>query len=353
MPSAHAMAIDPKKFRRPRGPGPTEHLYLANCGLGCGDTYEAVLETLGTLAGDAEAVVEIHLGEAGISYASFADAGTAERVRSELAASPWVAKFAESDTPHEAPIPMSVASTAHVEVPGLELFPDFVGEEEALELLAAVDARPWDTSIRRRVQHYGRAFDYARLRLAEDRCVEELPDFCTDLVHRIADSGVVPCRPDQLTVNEYQPGTGIAFHVDAHSAFEDGIVAITLGAGIVMELRRLGDGCKASVGRYHRGDPPPDTATVLQKNVWLPPNSMLVLRGEARYVWQHGIAWRKTDCLAEGEVVPRRRRVSLTLRAARGRPCGCAWPASCDSQNPEAHGLPTRVRSMEANSNAG
>ena len=43
---------------------------------------------------------------------------------------------------------------------------------------------------------------------------------------------------DQLTVNEYQPGIGISSHVDAHSAFEDGIAAVTLGAGVVMEFRK-------------------------------------------------------------------------------------------------------------------
>ena len=31
----------------------------------------------------------------------------------------------------------------------------------------------------------------------------------------------------------YEPGIGIAFHVDAHSAFEEGIAAVTLGSGIV------------------------------------------------------------------------------------------------------------------------
>lgn len=32
--------------------------------------------------------------------------------------------------------------------------------------------------------------------------------------------------------SRYEPGIGIAFHVDAHSAFDEGIAAITLGSGI-------------------------------------------------------------------------------------------------------------------------
>ena len=43
---------------------------------------------------------------------------------------------------------------------------------------------------------------------------------------------------DNLTVNEYLPGAGIANHVDTHSAFEDGICALTLGDGCAMRLQR-------------------------------------------------------------------------------------------------------------------
>lgn len=31
----------------------------------------------------------------------------------------------------------------------------------------------------------------------------------------------------------------------------------------------------------------------------------LIITGEARYAWLHGIAWRKTDCLEEGTMVER------------------------------------------------
>ena len=41
--------------------------------------------------------------------------------------------------------------------------------------------------------------------------------------------------PQHLTSHgkRYEPGIGIAFHVDAYSAFEEGIAAVTLGSGIV------------------------------------------------------------------------------------------------------------------------
>ena len=47
--------------------------------------------------------------------------------------------------------------------------------------------------------------------------------------------------------------------------------------------------------------------------VWLPPRSLLVLRGEARYEWSHGIAPRKLDRVG-GQLTRRGTRVSLTFR---------------------------------------
>ncbi len=34
--------------------------------------------------------------------------------------------------------------------------------------------------------------------------------------------------PNQLTINEYIPGQGIAPHIDTHSAFEGAIVSLSL-----------------------------------------------------------------------------------------------------------------------------
>merc|ERR1712176_947260 len=96
------------------------------------------------------------------------------------------------------------------------------------------------------------------------------------------------------------------------------------------------NGGKISVGKHHRLAPPIKDASstpVVQKHVWLPANSLLLLRGEARYAWQHGIVARTTDCISEGEIVPRGRRVSLTFRTARSQPCNCKWPLLCNSQN--------------------
>lgn len=43
------------------------------------------------------------------------------------------------------------------------------------------------------------------------------------------------------------------------------------------------------------------------------PKSLVVLKDEARYLWTHGIAKRKTD-IWNGEKIARGRRISLTFR---------------------------------------
>lgn len=48
-------------------------------------------------------------------------------------------------------------------------------------------------------------------------------------------------------------------------------------------------------------------------SILLEPNSILVMSGEARYQWKHGIAKRKKDRY-QGVILKRSRRVSFTFR---------------------------------------
>ncbi len=47
--------------------------------------------------------------------------------------------------------------------------------------------------------------------------------------------------------------------------------------------------------------------------ILLEPRSVLVLCGEARYEWMHGIAKRQQDSV-NGTIIPRERRLSITFR---------------------------------------
>jgi len=97
--------------------------------------------------------------------------------------------------------------------------------------------------------------------------------------------------PDQAIVNEYAPGQGIASHIDCVPCFDDVVISLSLAAPVVMDLK--------------------------QKEQLVPillePRSLLVLRGEARYHWTHGIAKRHQDSI-NGSVIARERRLSVTFR---------------------------------------
>ena len=92
------------------------------------------------------------------------------------------------------------------------------------------------------------------------------------------DSGSAP-RARQAIINLYRPGEGIVPHVDLLNRFGDGIVGVSLGGGVAMGFARTGGGKECEV--------------------WLPPRSVIVLSGEARYEWTHGIVSRGRDRVEE------------------------------------------------------
>uniref|UniRef100_A0A8C6TZC9 AlkB homolog 8, tRNA methyltransferase n=1 Tax=Neogobius melanostomus TaxID=47308 RepID=A0A8C6TZC9_9GOBI len=226
---------------------------------------------------------------------------------------------------------------------GLTIVEDFVSVEEEALLLTSIE---WpsicdqDTAQKtlkhRRVKHYGYEFRYDNNNVDKDKPLPTgLPGECTPVLERCLKNGYVSKMPDQLTVNQYESGQGIPPHVDTHSAFEDPILSLSLGAQTVMEFRH------------------PDGRLVA---VVLPTRSLLVMKGESRYLWTHGITPRKFDMIpaADSEypiravsnavtqssltLSKRGTRTSFTFRKIRHGPCCCAFPSACDSQG--AHSAP-------------
>jgi alkylated DNA repair dioxygenase AlkB len=188
---------------------------------------------------------------------------------------------------------VTVTTTAVSALPGLHYCPAYLPETDQQDVLAIIDRQPWSTELRRRVQHYGWRYDYRRHAIDRSLFLGPLPDWAARLVQRLSRDGVAPSVPDQVIVNEYEPGQGIASHVDCIPCFGDTIVSLSLGSPCVMEFTRLRSR---------------ETVPLL-----LAPGSLLVLQGEARYGWKHGIPARKTD-RHYGRAIHRRRRVSLTFR---------------------------------------
>ena len=67
---------------------------------------------------------------------------------------------------------------------------------------------------------------------------EPIPDFLkavTERMNKLFEKTQGPF--DQLTVNDYSPGDGIAPHFDVHSPFEETFVALSLGSGLAMQFK--------------------------------------------------------------------------------------------------------------------
>jgi len=176
---------------------------------------------------------------------------------------------------------------------GLSYVPDYQTSEQAQALVSELDRQVWRCDLKRRVQHYGYRYDYKARRARQQDFLGPLPDWLLEIASKLHSDGHFSNLPDQVIINEYLPGQGIAAHVDCVPCFGGKIGSISLLSGCVMRFAQVGS--KRIVDQY------------------LEPQSLVLMQGASRYDWTHGIAARKSDVVG-GQRVPRGRRVSLTFR---------------------------------------
>jgi alkylated DNA repair dioxygenase AlkB len=176
---------------------------------------------------------------------------------------------------------------------GLTYLPDFLTPEAANSLVSAIDALPWETNLSRRTQQYG--YTYAHKSAALDPTyLGEFPTFLQAIAEQLCRGNFFAKTPNQVIINEYEPGQGIGKHIDATVYFGPVIASLSLLAPVEMQFQR-------------------EQPNTEQSTIWLEPGSLLLLSGEARNTWKHGIAARQTD-KREGITIPRKRRISVTFR---------------------------------------
>jgi alkylated DNA repair dioxygenase AlkB len=160
---------------------------------------------------------------------------------------------------------------------GLRYEEAFLSRAEEAALVAQVEQLPLapmkyqQYTALRRVVSYGGQYDFSAQKLEESA---PIPAWLDPLRARAAAwIGIEPAQFTQALVAEYRPGTPLGWHRDVPD-FED-IVGISLLNEAVMRFRPY----------------PPDApkrADVVK--LTLAPRSIYLLRGTARWGWQHSVA---------------------------------------------------------------
>ena len=146
----------------------------------------------------------------------------------------------------------------------------------------------------RKVQHYGYSYNY-RTSNVFNKC-DDIPDSLIpirDLLENIC--RIKKLIPDNYTfnqciVNRYMPGQSIGKHID------------TTNYGSVIGCYTANSGCYMIFTRNEE--------TV---KIYVKPNSLYIMSGEARYKWYHQMLNVKTDTV-RGKKIDRKTRISLTFR---------------------------------------
>jgi alkylated DNA repair dioxygenase AlkB len=181
-------------------------------------------------------------------------------------------------------------------IKGLFIEKQFLHIRGQEELVAFIDSSAWSNELKRRVQHFGYYYNYKIRRISSNMEIAPIPEWGRTLIQKIYTSGVATLKFNQLIINEYLPGQGIAPHIDCIPCFDNEIVSISLGSSCLMTFSN-----KKQEEKF---------------DVMLEPGDLLLIKDEARYQWHHQIKPRKIDTWKGIDII-RERRLSLTFRKVR------------------------------------
>ena len=228
--------------------------------------------------------------------------------------------------PRQAPI-ICKRSSHHVDaaaqISGLSVIPDFISERLEDFLLVFLENQSWRTDLARRTMHFGGTYCLMpdpKQEVSEPQQKPEIvaappipPEFDA-LMQLFFKQGIYDSlRPPQYCiVNEYKAAHGISAHVE-NFTFGEPVCSLTLHDGDHMRFHELE---MAHDGSVRSGKSRLAKRTGRRVDVWLPPRSLAVLRGDARYKWQHEIVRSRTGRMAS-RPGKEWKRTSLTFRVKR------------------------------------
>ena len=172
------------------------------------------------------------------------------------------------------------------EVPGLYYIENVIEANDDAAIMEELDKHQWKAVPRgkRLVQHYGYEYGYAstKVKSITQKIPETLQIQKQKLTAVCQDWGLISDKDEfnQCIVNKYEVGEKIGAHIDS-LAFGRVVGCFTLKGGATMRFKR----------DDHRFD------------IYVEPNSLYIMSGDARYKWTHEMLPNKSKL-----------RVSLTYR---------------------------------------
>ena len=200
-------------------------------------------------------------------------------------------------------------------VPGLTLHNNFITPSEEQTILAFLNDPSkceWRTDLSRRTMHFGGTYCLMPPNASSQPAKPQIlqappmpPEFAL-LIQRMVDTHIFPnnARPQYCIVNEYTGNLGISAHTE-NFQFGEPVVGLSLLSPCPIrfhELTRPFDGSVRS-GKAGKAE-----KTGRREDVRMLGRSLLVMRGESRWKWQHEIVRS-----GKGREV-KWKRVSLTFR---------------------------------------
>jgi alkylated DNA repair dioxygenase AlkB len=155
---------------------------------------------------------------------------------------------------------------------GFAYVPDFLGGEEQAALLRQLRKLSYEhdtfrgTRLRRGYAQFGYAYVSTGRKLTP---APPLPEFLTALVAKASPHYPEGTEFNQCIITRYPEGAGIGWHTDA-PRFGECVMAVSLGGEARLQLR-------------------PNGVEEVRCEVWAAPGSLYVMRGPARWQYQHQV----------------------------------------------------------------
>ena len=129
--------------------------------------------------------------------------------------------------------------------------------------------------------------------------VDDIPEELLPVLTKISE--LTSEKYDQILINFYDPGDSFPSHVDDPIAYGDTICSLSLLSDYNINFKNyIGD---------RTGD---------RFDLNLPRRSLLIMSGDSRYNWKHGILPKTFDYCSDGSIRTRKSRISITCRRVIG-----------------------------------